>query len=212
MAQAATNKKETAKKATSAKSTQPKKSTASKAKKPATEVKEIKEEIVEAVEKAIEKVEVKEKRVFKATDMIECKSLRYGLMQHISKKSGNIYEWADYGDIVEVEYGDLLSLKSSKSKFLYSPWFMIMDDQLAEDWKLADIYEPFNEFDDVEEFLQSGAITIRKTLPNAPQGYKDLVTYTAADMIRNGTIDSIATINAIDEILGKNLTTLLGGR
>lgn len=211
MAQAATNKKETAKKTTSARSTQPKKSTATKAKKATTDVKVAAEEPV-AVEKVVEKVEVKEKRVFKATDMIECKSLRYGLMQHISKKSGNIYEWADYGDIVEVEYGDLLSLKSSKSKFLYSPWFMIMDDQLAEDWKLADIYEPFKEFDDVEEFLQSGATTIRKTLPNAPQGYKDLVTYTAADMIRNGTIDSIATINAIDEILGKNLTTLLGGR
>lgn len=211
MAQAATNKKETAKKTTSARSTQPKKSTATKAKKATTDVKVAAEEPV-AVEKVVEKVEVKEKRVFKATDMIECKSLRYGLMQHISKKSGNIYEWADYGDIVEVEYGDLLSLKSSKSKFLYSPWFMIMDDQLAEDWKLADIYEPFKEFDDVEEFLQSGATTIRKTLPNAPQGYKDLVTYTAADMIRSGTIDSIATINAIDDILGKNLTTLLGGR
>lgn len=211
MAQAATNKKETAKKTTSARSTQPKKSTATKAKKATTDVKVAAEESV-AVEKVVEKVEAKEKRVFKATDMIECKSLRYGLMQHISKKSGNIYEWADYGDIVEVEYGDLLSLKSSKSKFLYSPWFMIMDDQLVEDWKLADIYEPFKEFDDVEEFLQSGATTIRKTLPNAPQGYKDLVTYTAADMIRNGTIDSIATINAIDEILGKNLTTLLGGR
>lgn len=211
MAQAATNKKETAKKTTSARSTQPKKSTATKAKKATTDVKVADEEPV-AVEKVVEKVEVKEKRVFKATDMIECKSLRYGLMQHISKKSGNIYEWADYGDIVEVEYGDLLSLKSSKSKFLYSPWFMIMDDQLAEDWKLADIYEPFKEFDDVEEFLQSGATTIRKTLPNAPQGYKDLVTYTAADMIRSGTIDSIATINAIDDILGKNLTTLLGGR
>ena len=211
MAQAATNKKETSKKTTSARSTQPKKSTATKAKKATTDVKVAAEEPV-AVEKVVEKVEVKEKRVFKATDMIECKSLRYGLMQHISKKSGNIYEWADYGDIVEVEYGDLLSLKSSKSKFLYSPWFMIMDDQLAEDWKLADIYEPFKEFDDVEEFLQSGATTIRKTLPNAPQGYKDLVTYTAADMIRSGTIDSIATINAIDDILGKNLTTLLGGR
>ena len=211
MAQAATTKKETAKKTNSSRSTQPKKSTTTKAKKATTDVKLAAEEPV-AVEKVVEKAEVKEKRVFKATDMIECKSLRYGLMQHISKKSGNIYEWADYGDIVEVEYGDLLSLKSSKSKFLYSPWFMIMDDQLVEDWKLADIYEPFKEFDDVEEFLQSGATTIRKTLPHAPQGYKDLVTYTAADMIRNGTIDSIATINAIDEILGKNLTTLLGGR
>lgn len=211
MAQAATTKKETAKKTNSSRSTQPKKSTTTKAKKATTDVKVAAEEPV-AVEKVVEKAEVKEKRVFKATDMIECKSLRYGLMQHISKKSGNIYEWADYGDIVEVEYGDLLSLKSSKSKFLYSPWFMIMDDQLAEDWKLAGIYEPFKEFDDVEEFLQSGATTIRKTLPNAPQGYKDLVTYTAADMIRSGTIDSIATINAIDEILGKNLTTLLGGR
>lgn len=155
---------------------------------------------------------VVEKRVYQATDMIPCKSVRYGTLMHVSKKSGDIYEWADYGDVVDVSYGDLLALKSSKSKFLFAPWFLILDEQLVEDWKLTDIYTYYEDFEDVEEFLQAGAVTLRRRLPNAPQGYKDLIVHTAGEMLRRGTLDSIATIKAIDDVLGKNLADMLGGR
>lgn len=177
------------------------------------------EEVVQVVEEPVVKpavAEVKpepviERHAYQATDMIPCKSVRYGLLQHLSKKSGDLYEWADYGDVVDVAYGDLLALKSRKSKFLYAPWFLIMDEQLVEDWKLNDIYTYFEDFEDVEEFLQSGAITLRRNLPNAPQGYKDLIIHKAGEMIRNGNLDSIATIRAIDDVLHKNLADMLGG-
>lgn len=151
------------------------------------------------------------KRTYAANDMIPCKSVRYGLLQHVSKKSGDSYVWEDYGDIVDVAYGDLLALKSGKSKFLYAPWFIVLDDQLAEEWKLKELYTYFEEFEDVEDFLQSGAITLRRQLPNAPQGYKDLIVHKAGEMIRNGSLDSIGTVKAIDDVLNKSLSEMIGG-
>ena len=203
MATSTTKKSSTKSKSTVTK-TEPKKKTATKSS--SVDNKKVSAEVVkETTAKVVERIN------YQTTDLIPCKSVRYGTLQHVSKKSGNLYEWSDYGDIVDVEYGDLMALKARKSKFIFAPWFIILDDQLAEDWKLTDIYSYFEDFDDVEEFLQSGSVTIRKKLPNAPQGYKDLVTYTAGNMLRNGSLDSIATIKAVDEILHKNLQMLIGG-
>lgn len=203
MATSTTKKSSTKSKSTATK-TEPKKKTATKS--PSVDNKKASAEVVkETTTRVVERIS------YQTTDLIPCKSVRYGTLQHVSKKSGNLYEWSDYGDIVDVEYGDLMALKARKSKFIFAPWFIILDDQLAEDWKLTDIYSYFEDFDDVEEFLQSGSVTIRKKLPNAPQGYKDLVTYTAGNMLRNGSLDSIATIKAVDEILHKNLQMLIGG-
>lgn len=116
-----------------------------------------------------------EKRKYVSGDYIPCRSVRSGHMQHLAKKSGMIYEWSDFGDVCEVEYGDLLALKASKSKFMYEPWFIIEDDQLAEDWKLSEIYSYFEGSDDAEDFLLKGAVEVRRKLMTAPQGYKDLI-------------------------------------
>lgn len=205
-----TTKKSSAKSKSTTAKVEPKKKTTTKSTSSNKKNIAVEREItVDAVEEIVE--QIVERRAYQSNDLIPCKSVRYGTLQHVSKKSGNLYEWSDYGDIVDVEYGDLMALKARKSKFIFSPWFIILDDQLAEDWKLTDIYSYFEDFDDVEEFLQSGSMTIRRKLPNAPQGYKDLVTYTAGNMLRNGSLDSIATIKAVDEILHKNLQMLIGG-
>lgn len=153
-----------------------------------------------------------EKRKYVSGDYIPCRSVRSGHMQHLAKKSGMIYEWSDFGDVCEVEYGDLLALKASKSKFMYEPWFIIEDDQLAEDWKLSEIYSYFEGSDDAEDFLLKGAVEVRRKLMTAPQGYKDLIVDTAGRMIRSGMLDSIATIQAIDDVMHTQLNMLIGGR
>ena len=210
---------ETKKKTTSKSTTTSKKSTGAKSagKKAATKQTDVPvtETVMETtvIDEPVNIFEpVMEKRIYQATDMIPCKSVRYGVLQHVSKKSGDMYEWADYGDIVDVAYGDLLALKSRKSKFMFAPWFLILDDQLVDEWTLTDIYSYYEDFDDIEEFLNEGVISLRRKLPNAPQGFKELVVHKAGDMLRNGTLDSIATVKAIDEILNKNLSDMLGGR
>ncbi|MGF6375109.1 hypothetical protein M2140_000143 [Clostridiales Family XIII bacterium PM5-7] len=144
-------------------------------------------------------------------ELIECKSVRFGHLRYESKKTGNIYEWSNFGDLVMVEYGDLLPLKASKSKFLLEPWFLIEDDELIEEWGLGEIYSYYNEFDDVEDFLRQDAKTIRKKLPRAPKGYKDLIAQTAGRMLRDGGLDSLASVKVIDDVLNTSLKELIGG-
>lgn len=150
-------------------------------------------------------------KTFAPNDMIPCRSVRAGLMQHIARKSGNPYEWSDYGDVTEVEYGDLLAMKAAKNKFLFAPWIIIEDEDAIKALKLESLYETFKPYEDVEAFLEQAPAQIRSKLVDAPIGFQDSIAKTAAKMIREGTMDSIGTIKAIDDILHKNLSTLISG-
>ena len=90
---------------------------------------------------------------YNTDDEIMCKSVCFGLLEYISKKDGIVYRWEDFGDIVPVRYSDLLALKTSRSKFLYQPWFIILDEDLVKMWKLEDINKYFDEISDIEPFL-----------------------------------------------------------
>lgn len=165
----------------------------------------------QTVEKKVEEKNSIKKKKYNISDVINCKSVRSGKMVYISKKSGLSYEWLDYGDLCEVEYGDLLALKSSKSVFLFEPWFIIQDDFLAKQWGLDGIYKYFEDLDDVESFINSvNPSELREKLQNAPKGYRDTIVYTAGDMVRNGRLDSLAKIRAIDAVAHTKLTSMVG--
>lgn len=149
-------------------------------------------------------------RKYSAGDLIPCKSVVYGELVYVGR-NGSMYEWSGYGDICEVDYSDLLSMKTGQQKFLKEPWLIILDDELAAQWKLSNMNEIFNDIGDIEDLINSGASKVKKSLMNAPQGYKELVKKTAARMLREGHLDSIATVRVIDDILGSNLSMLLGG-
>lgn len=149
---------------------------------------------------------------YNTDDEIMCKSVCFGLLEYISKKDGIVYRWEDFGDIVPVRYSDLLALKTSRSKFLYQPWFIILDEDLVKMWKLEDINKYFDEISDIEDFLINSKIPhIEKQLKNAPDGYKELVVQTAGRLLRENRLDSIAKLRTIDELLDTRLSLLIGG-
>lgn len=146
---------------------------------------------------------------FNADDMVTCRSVRNGVMQYVGRKTGDLYEWTDYGDVTDVAYSDLLAIKVNKSKFIYGPWFLIEDPEAVEALKLTELYAQFADYTDVESFLELPAAEMRRKLQNAPDGFKDTVARTAGLKIRDGRFDSVIKIKAIDDVLGKNLMSMI---
>lgn len=145
------------------------------------------------------------------SDMIQCMSVRSGGLFYESKKSGQVYQWYGYGDIAEVQYSDLMAMKSSKSPFIFRPWILILDEDLVAEWAhdLDPIYAPFNEYKELGDIFSLSENEFRKTLKDAPRGFKDAVLALACDKIRDKTLDSISILRTIDEMLGSNLQMLL---
>ena len=164
--------------------------------------KEIEEEITE--QPIIEKKEIptRELRKFNLDDMIECRSVVPWKMVEVGADRVSTYVWEGYGDIDIVPYRDLQSWR--RKSILTDPKIIILDPDLNELWKLdlSSTYKKFLSVDFPEEFFDIEDTKFKNMLTNAPDVFKDVIKYTAINMIHNENYPSIQKINIIDEVLG----------
>lgn len=166
-----------------------------------------KETVSEEMEVATEaKAAKKAPRKFAPDDLIVCRSITFGELLLTGKKSKLLYSWANYGDTTEVEYQDLQALKSTRSSYLFKPRFIIEDEELVEQWgkDFGDVYKNIEDID-AEDLLKLPVAQLRSKLKKASKGVQLAVKNIAGDKILNGSLDSLAKIKAIDEILGTDL-------
>lgn len=163
-------------------------------------------EIVESVKQEVKKTPAKTARKYEQDERIACRSLTYGELLLTGAKTKLLYSWANYGDITEVEYQDLMALKSTKSSYLYRPRFVVEDEELVEQWG-KDFVEMYKNIIDVdaEDMLKLPLAQLKSKLKKAPKGVQMAVKNIAGEKILNGSLDSLAKIKAIDEILGTDL-------
>lgn len=160
----------------------------------------------EEVKSASKKPVTKSSRKYAPDDMITCRSVTYGELLLTGVKSKLLYTWANYNDTTEVEYQDLQALKSTKSSYLFKPRFVIEDEELVEQWgkDLGDMYKNIIDVD-VEDLFKLPLNQFKSKLKKSPKGVQQAVKNLAGEKILNGSLDSLAKIKAIDEILGTDL-------
>lgn len=174
-------------------------------------VENMENDVVETVETEAKvskpkKVAPKEVRKYAPNDMIPCRSITFGELLLPGTKSKLLYTWANYGDTTEVEFQDLQALKSTRSTYLFKPRFIIEDEELVEQWKndLGGMYDDIISTD-VEAMFKLPANQLKAKLKKAPKGIQQAVKNIAGEKIMNGSLDSLAKIKAIDEVLGTQL-------
>ena len=175
------------------------------------DVEKLENDVVEEVEAEVKvtkakKSTPKEVRKYAPSDMISCRSITYGELLLPGAKTKTLYTWANYGDTTEMEFQDLQTLKSTRSSYLFKPRFIIEDEELVEQWKndLGKIYDDIIATD-VEAMFRLPANQLKAKLKKAPSGIQQAVKNLAGEKIMNGTLDSLAKIKVIDEVLGSDL-------
>lgn len=165
---------------------------------------------IEEVEQEAKKVPAKTPRKFAPDDMIACRSVTFGELLLTGSKSKLLYSWANYGDTTEVEFQDLQALRSTRSSYLLKPRIVIEDEDLVEQWnrELGDLYNNLINVD-VEDLFKLPIAQFKAKLKKAPKGVQLAVKNIAGEKILNGTLDSLAKIKAIDDILGTDLKLYL---
>lgn len=162
-----------------------------------------------AENEAVKAAPKKAPRKFAMSDPILCKSVTFGELLLPGKKSQLLYTWADFGDVTEVEFQDLQALRSTRSAYLNAPYFVIEDEELLEQWpEFKTLYDKVAAVD-IDNLFSLPINQFKKRLREIPVGFKDSVKNIASEMVRNGSLDSIAKINALDEILGTDIKLLI---
>ena len=170
-------------------------------KKATTPIEEVKVEEVKAP-----KVE---KKVFKDSDGIPCRSITQGALYMEGAKTHMLYEWVEYGDVTMVEYADLAAAVRTKSWFMFSPAFIVEDDDFIEqNAQLKKFYNENYSVHDLEKILRLPIEKMEEEVTALPKSAKESLKSLAAASITEGTLDSVKRIKVLDELFDTNLNVL----
>lgn len=144
--------------------------------------------------------------------MICLKNIARGKLVYKSKRQmGYTIEWDKKGDTNYIELGEFISLKNTDKRFVTEPWVRIIEDDEIEILQYANIFQYYKEIlgiENVSDILRLDFQSFKKKFDKLPEGYKNAVVEYAADMIKNGELDSIKIKNYIEETMGIELDIL----
>ena len=150
-------------------------------------------------------------RKFEQEDLIPCRSMVSGQLFIEGARSKLLYTFADYNDVCDIEYRDLIYMvRTYNNRFVYEPWIIIEDeDFISQNPKLAELYESMYTDGDLVEILNMPIPQMAEYINALPLGCKNAIKGIAATMIDSGSLDSVQKIKVLDEIFGTNMLLTL---
>jgi ATP-dependent 26S proteasome regulatory subunit len=147
------------------------------------------------------------------TRQICIKNISRGKLIYKSKRQiGYTVEWAKKGDTNYLELGEFINLKNSDRRFITEPWIRIVEEDEIEILQYANVLQYYKEIlgiDNTADILKLNFESFKKKFDRLPEGYKNAVVEQAADMIKNGELDSIKIKNYIEQSMGIELDVLI---
>ena len=144
------------------------------------------------------------------SELVPCRSVRFGELILIGPKTRMPYSWANEGDIREVEYQDLVSWRALHSRYLFDPMIIIEDEDICEEWAadLGKLYDKVQEVD-LKEMFKLPHRQFMSQLKKLPESMKSSVQNMAYAMVQDGTLYDLRIIKGIDETLGTELVMMI---
>ena len=145
--------------------------------------------------------------------MICVKNIARGKLIYKSKRQfGYTIEWEESGDVNYIELSELVNLKNTDRRFITEPWIRIVEDDEIEILKYLNIFKYYEELlgiNDIRQILNLDFESFKKKFDTLPNGYRNTVAEYAAQMIKDGTLDSIRIKEYIEKELGIDLDILI---
>ncbi len=126
----------------------------------------------------------------------------HGRLVYVTRE-GEKYVWEDYGDEQEMEIRELRNAKAAHKVFFESNWFMFDDDYswVIDYLGIRNFYKHALSIDDFDDIFKKSPAEIKKLIGEMSKGQALSVSYRARQLILNGEIDSMKTIDALEEAL-----------
>ena len=154
------------------------------------------------VTKEIKDMSVEEVKRFNPDDLIPCKSVTPWELVAVGMDKNTVYHWNGYGDVDYVSYRDLQSFR--RKDLIKKPKVIIEDADLCYQWRreLGDTYKYYLGVEYPEEFFDLTDREFEKLLRVAPNTIKEVIKFTAMNMVRNENYPTLQKLTLVDEILG----------
>ena len=149
------------------------------------------------------------KRIFKDDDTVMCRSITQGGLYMTGIRTKDLYEWPAYDETIPVKYADLASAVKTRSPFVFTPLFIVEDKDFCAEFPVLDKF--YNErftVKDLREILDYEVSEMIEAIQKLPDGAKESLKSIASQAVKDGAIDSIRKIRALDELFGTDFNLL----
>ena len=142
--------------------------------------------------------------------LIPVKSNVGGVLYYKSKKTGYEEVWDETGIVIEMEYGELVSMRNSQKKFFINNWIVFED---TDDYTADEIYKALNVdkyytsnglYDSIDDIFSFSAKKIEEVVPTLSKPVKETILTKAYTMMaeEDERLDSKAKVKALEKALG----------
>lgn len=128
-----------------------------------------------------------------------------GRLVYKSSRTQEKFVWESFGAEQEMELQELKNAKSAHKAYFENNWFLFDNPEVIRYLGVERMYATALNFDEFDELFTLAPDEIKARIAKIPDGQKQSLTYKAKQMIADGEIDSIKTINALEESLGVEL-------
>lgn len=151
------------------------------------------------------KKQYKVKKNFSPNMLVPVKNGFQGRLIYKSRRTGEVYVWDTFGDEQDIELQELRNARSSSRAFFENNWFIIDDPEIIEYLGAAQYYKNALKFDSFDDLFFLPPDQMSEAIKKLPNGQKRSVIYRAKQLISEGTIDSMKTIDALEKCLSTEL-------
>ena len=128
-----------------------------------------------------------------------------GKLYYRSRRTGEEYEWQEFGDEQDMELSELKNARNSAKDFFERNYFMIDDPEVIEYLNAKQYYDAALSVEEFDELFEKTPKEITQTVEGLSRGQKNTLKYHAKEKIANGEVDSIKVIDALEKSLGVQL-------
>lgn len=151
---------------------------------------------------------VKAKKEFKDSDYITCRSVWAGGLS-ITTKFGGYYEFNGYSAECDIEYRDLVYLIRKNSDHIFTPRFIITDEDFLEEFpRVKKLYASMYSATELHEIIDLPIGQMKTEIEKLPEDTKATLSSMIATDIANGRLDSIKKVKALSEIFNSDFNLL----
>ena len=134
--------------------------------------------------------------------MVECKNGTHGpLIYKSSRNAGYVVEWENFGEVQEIDYGELLNMRASQQRFFRDNWILIEDAEVLRKLGMDRYYKNALTTENFDEVFHWAPADIRSKVAAMSNGMKDSIRIRAKDLVKTGELDSRGVIKALNEVL-----------
>ena len=142
--------------------------------------------------------------------IVDVKNGTHGsLIYHSNRSLGYTVEWSEFGEVQQIEFGELVAMRGSQRRFFEQNWILIEDAEILKKLGVDRYYINALTTDNFDSVFKMSADEIKEKVSKMSDGLKESIRLRAVELIKSGELDSLSAIKALGEVLGCDLNETL---